>query len=74
LRSEISVLSLAIELLIEEVEGENSPLVQAGERNMKLAIEVIGQSNATLKDLEAFGKKYDINQVTGKRQRTAHMG
>jgi hypothetical protein len=66
LKTEIGVLSLSIELLSEEFEDENSTLVQAKETKMKLADLVMQQSKATLKELEAFAKKYDFNQVTRK--------
>jgi hypothetical protein len=66
LKTEIGVLSLSIELLSEEFEDENSTPVQAKETKMKLADLVMQQSKATLKELEAFAKKYDFNQVTRK--------
>jgi hypothetical protein len=66
LNSEISVLLLSIDMLIQEVKDENSTLVRAGENKMRMANLLMKQSNATLKDLEAFAKKYDFNQVIRK--------
>ena|ERR1700722_3700479 len=66
LKSEIGTLSLSIQLLIEELNDENSTLGQAGETKTRMAKLVMERAKATLKDLKAFAKKYDFNQVTRK--------
>src|SRR6266536_4679523 len=71
LNSEIGVLALSIDLLIQEVKDENSTLVRAGESRKRMLEEVMKAVNATLKDLEAFAKKYDFvgPTVKGKGRR-----
>jgi len=66
LKSEIGTLSLSIQLLIEELNDENSTLGQAGETKTRMAKLIMERTKATLKDLKAFAKKYDFNQVTRK--------
>ena len=66
LNNEIGVLSLSVDLLIQEVKDENSTLVRAGETRMRMVGEVMKQANATLKDLEAFSKKYEFKDLAGK--------
>jgi hypothetical protein len=67
LMGEIAVLSQSIDLLIRETEDPDSILVRAGESRVKLVNNVVMQTSLTLKDLEAFAKKYDFGAKTGER-------
>jgi hypothetical protein len=67
LNSEIGVLALSIDLLIQEIKDKDSTLVRAGESRMRMVGEVMKAANATLKDLELFAKKYDFNSSTARK-------
>ena len=57
LQHEIGILALSLDLLVDEIKNDQSPLVLAGESRQRMVNEVLKQSNATLKDLEIFAQK-----------------
>ncbi|KAF4624065.1 hypothetical protein G7Y89_g14107 [Cudoniella acicularis] len=65
LNSEIGMLALSLDLMIEEIKNPGSPLVLAGEKRSQMVNEIIKQTNSTLKDLELFAKRYDFNKRNG---------
>jgi hypothetical protein len=67
LNSEIGVLALSMDLLIQEVKDKDSTLVRAGESRMRMVGDVMKAANATLTDLELFAKKYDFNSSNARK-------
>ena len=57
LNTEIGNLALSVDLLIEELKNDDSTLMQAGDSRRKMVVEVLKESNSTLKDLELFSQK-----------------
>jgi len=56
------MLTLSIELLVEEVKNPTSTLMSAGKSSEKRVVEVMKQANRTLKDLEQFASKFDFTK------------
>jgi hypothetical protein len=67
LNSDIGVLALSIDLLIQEVKDGDSTLMRAGEIRMRMVGELMKAANATLKDLELFAKRYDFNSSSARK-------
>jgi len=57
LNSELGMLDLSINLLVEQMKKEDSTLVQAGESKMCMVGGIMKQANATLKDLQLLTSK-----------------
>jgi hypothetical protein len=66
LKNETGVLALAIDLLVEEIKDENSTLMRARESRTHMLNVVMKETNATLKDLEAFSQKYEFDRSVTK--------
>jgi hypothetical protein len=62
LNNEKGILALAIDLLVEEIKDENSTLMRAGESRIHMLHGAMKDTNATLKDPEAFSRKYDFDR------------
>jgi hypothetical protein len=66
LNNEKGILALAIDLLVEEIKDENSTLMRAGESRIRMLDAIMKERNATLKDLEAFSRKYEFDRSVTK--------